>query len=315
MLKRVTFFMLLGAAMALGLGVKTLKPNATAAGPTVHSEAQKAAHRTVKIDGLDIFYREAGPRDAPTVLLLHGFPTSSHMFRNLIPVLADRFHVVAPDYPGFGNSSMPAISEFDYTFDNFARITEKFTEELGLSRYTLYLQDYGAPVGFRLAVRQRGLRNPRIPCAVHPAAVVFTVEQSERRGRRSRSVSPREATTARGERDETTRLPDPGRNAVAGFRHAGWRPNLRHHQRDEDHHSHSTERIDHRATPGPRHSHPRGGCRPRPESIHRGRDRGHSVRHQPRPRPAPCPRCPTGPRGRCRGPRAGAVSARPPFRW
>ncbi len=114
--------------------------------PSVH-------HRTVEIDGLEIFYREAGPRSAPTVLLLHGFPTSSHMFRNLIPALADRYHVVAPDYPGYGNSSMPTVDEFDYTFDNMASIVEKLTIKLGLEKYSIYLMDYGAPVGFRLAVR------------------------------------------------------------------------------------------------------------------------------------------------------------------
>lgn len=108
-------------------------------------------HRTVKIDGLDIFYREAGPQDAPTVLLLHGFPTSSHMFRNLIPALADKYHVVAPDYPGFGSSSAPSVMEFDYSFDNLANVIEKFTEKVGLKKYSIYLMDYGAPVGFRLA--------------------------------------------------------------------------------------------------------------------------------------------------------------------
>lgn len=110
-------------------------------------------HRTVKIDGLDIFYREAGSRDAPTVLLLHGFPTSSHMFRNLIPALADKYHVVAPDYPGFGYSSAPAVDEFAYTFDNLANVVEKFTERVGLDKYSLYLMDYGAPVGLRLATK------------------------------------------------------------------------------------------------------------------------------------------------------------------
>lgn len=109
--------------------------------------------KTVKIDGLDIFYREAGPKDAPTVLLLHGFPTSSHMFRDLIPALADRYHVVAPDYPGFGYSSAPSVDEFEYTFDNLARIVEKFTERLELESYSLYLMDYGAPVGYRLAAK------------------------------------------------------------------------------------------------------------------------------------------------------------------
>lgn len=110
-------------------------------------------HRTIKVDGLDIFYREAGPKDAPTVLLLHGFPTSSHMFRNLIPVLADKYHVVAPDYPGYGSSSAPSVDEFDYSFDNLANVVEKFTDRLQLKKYSLYLMDYGAPVGFRLAVK------------------------------------------------------------------------------------------------------------------------------------------------------------------
>lgn len=152
MSKRITLSMLFVAIVAFAFATP-IEPAAAAAAPTVRSDARKVAHRTVKIDGLDIFYREAGPRDAPTVLLLHGFPTSSHMFRNLIPALADTFHVVAPDYPGFGNSAMPAVGEFDYTFDNLARVMEKFTEAIGLSRYTLYLQDYGAPVGFRLAVK------------------------------------------------------------------------------------------------------------------------------------------------------------------
>jgi len=112
----------------------------------------KVSYRTVNVDGLDIFYREAGPEDAPTLLLLHGFPTSSHMFRNLIPKLSDEFHLVAPDYPGFGNSSMPTIEQFDYNFDHLAEIVGKFTEQLGLRQYSLYVQDYGAPVGYRLAV-------------------------------------------------------------------------------------------------------------------------------------------------------------------
>jgi pimeloyl-ACP methyl ester carboxylesterase len=113
----------------------------------------KVAHRTVKVRDLDIFYREAGPKDTPAVLLLHGFPTSSQMFRNLIPALADRYRVVAPDYPGFGHSSMPARHEFAYTFDNLAAVVEEFTKKLGLSKHALYVQDYGAPVGYRLASR------------------------------------------------------------------------------------------------------------------------------------------------------------------
>lgn len=122
--------------------------NPAGAGPLA-----RVAYRIVKIDDLDIFYREAGPKDAPVVLLLHGFPTSSHMFRNLIPALADEFHLVAPDYPGYGNSSMPAVDAFTYTFDNLAEVIGKFTEKVGLKKYTLYVQDYGAPVGYRLATR------------------------------------------------------------------------------------------------------------------------------------------------------------------
>ncbi len=108
---------------------------------------------TVSIDGLDIFYREAGSRSNPTIVLLHGFPTSSHMFRNLMPALADRFHLVAPDYPGYGNSSMPTVNEFDYTFDRLAEIVEKFIAAIDLKKYSLYLMDYGAPVGYRIAAK------------------------------------------------------------------------------------------------------------------------------------------------------------------
>lgn len=109
------------------------------------------SYRTVAIDGVDIFYREAGSPENPTILLLHGFPTSSHMFRNLMPALADRYHLVAPDYPGYGFSSMPSVDEFDYSFDNIARIIEKFADKIGLDQYSLYLMDYGAPIGFRMA--------------------------------------------------------------------------------------------------------------------------------------------------------------------
>ncbi|MBW4692090.1 MAG: alpha/beta hydrolase [Lyngbya sp. HA4199-MV5] len=109
--------------------------------------------RTVSIDGLDIFYREAGSRSNPTILLLHGFPTSSHMFRNLMPALADKFHLVAPDYPGYGNSSAPSVDEFDYTFDHLAEVMEKFVAAIDLKKYSLYVMDYGAPVGYRLAAK------------------------------------------------------------------------------------------------------------------------------------------------------------------
>ena len=110
-------------------------------------------YRTVSVDGLNVFYREAGNPNAPTVLLLHGFPTSSHMYRELIPALADRYHVIAPDLPGFGFTEAPDRKTFKYSFDNLAEVMERFTEVLGLTRFALYVFDYGAPVGFRLAMR------------------------------------------------------------------------------------------------------------------------------------------------------------------
>jgi pimeloyl-ACP methyl ester carboxylesterase len=117
------------------------------------SGQQQVRYHTVAIDGVDLFYREAGPKTAPVVLLLHGFPTSSHMFRNLIPALAERYRVIAPDYPGFGRSAMPDRERFAYTFDNYAALIEKLTETIGVERYALYVFDYGAPVGLRLATR------------------------------------------------------------------------------------------------------------------------------------------------------------------
>jgi len=115
--------------------------------------ARRVISQTVEIDGLEVFYRQAGSRTNPTVLLLHGFPTSSHMFRNLMPALAADYHVIAPDYPGFGYSSMPALEEFDYTFDRLSEIVEGLVDKLGLESYSIYLMDYGAPVGFRLAAK------------------------------------------------------------------------------------------------------------------------------------------------------------------
>ena len=121
--------------------------------PATAGELNATAHKTIEIDGVEVFYREAGPVDAPTILLLHGFPTSSHMFRNLIPALSDRFHLVAPDYPGFGKSEQPSMDEFDYTFDGMAKLMEGFLEAKGIEQYSVYLMDYGAPVGFRLAAK------------------------------------------------------------------------------------------------------------------------------------------------------------------
>jgi pimeloyl-ACP methyl ester carboxylesterase len=111
-------------------------------------------YRKANIDGLNVFYREAGSLDAPTLLLLHGFPSAGHMFRELIPALSDRFHLVAPDLPGFGQSDMPSRDRFSYTFAKLAEVMERFTETIGLNRFAIYVFDYGAPTGFRLAVRR-----------------------------------------------------------------------------------------------------------------------------------------------------------------
>ncbi|WP_235010887.1 alpha/beta fold hydrolase [Aquimarina sp. AU119] len=108
-------------------------------------------YKTIEVNGLDIFYREAGSKNKPTILLLHGYPTSSHMFRNLIVQLSNDYHVLAPDYPGYGRSEQPLMSEFDYTFDNMAIIVEGFLEALKVEKFSVYLMDYGAPVGFRIA--------------------------------------------------------------------------------------------------------------------------------------------------------------------
>jgi pimeloyl-ACP methyl ester carboxylesterase len=114
--------------------------------PTVH-------YRVVDLDGLKISYREAGSADAPTLLLLHGFPTGGHMFRDLIPLLADRLHLVAPDLPGFGQSDLPSRDKFNYTFENLSRAIDRFTHRIGLERFAIYIFDYGAPVGLRIALK------------------------------------------------------------------------------------------------------------------------------------------------------------------
>ncbi|MEC0231223.1 alpha/beta fold hydrolase [Paenibacillus alba] len=110
-------------------------------------------YKKINIDGLCIFFREAGSRDNPTLILLHGFPSSSHMFRDLIPLLADCFHIIAPDYPGFGNSSMPSTEDYPYTFENLSIVIEQLIARLHISHYLLYVHDYGGPIGFRLAMR------------------------------------------------------------------------------------------------------------------------------------------------------------------
>jgi pimeloyl-ACP methyl ester carboxylesterase len=125
---------------------------AASAQPITTATSATTTYHTVQVDGLTMFYREAGPKHAPTVLLLHGFPSSSVMFDTLIPRLADRYHLVAPDYPGFGLSDAPSPSQYAYTFDHLASTIDHFVNQIGLTHYTLYVQDYGGPVGMRLAV-------------------------------------------------------------------------------------------------------------------------------------------------------------------
>ncbi len=132
----------LAAAMLTGAAGAPAAPLASVTATTTHHRAQ--------VDGVGVFYREAGPPDAPMIVLLHGFPSSSREFDTLIPLLAPRFHVVAPDFPGFGQSDAPAPSAYAYTFDHLAGTTDHLLEQLGIGRYTLYLHDYGAPVGFRI---------------------------------------------------------------------------------------------------------------------------------------------------------------------
>lgn len=144
--RRIVPFVLLGLmflTMEISVSAQTMeKPNPA-----------RVTYNTVKVDGVDIFYREAGLKDGPVLLLQHGFPTSSHMFRNLIPQLVDTYRVIAPDYPGFGQSGMPDRSKFAYTFDRYAQVVDKLIRQLGVNRYALYVMDYGAPVGFRLAAK------------------------------------------------------------------------------------------------------------------------------------------------------------------
>src|SRR5258707_1477996 len=137
----VLFLVLLGAGWVLAQDNQKENPLKT-----------PVSYRRAQVDGLSIFYREAGPKDAPALLLLHGLPSSSRMYEPLLQRLSGRYHLIAPDYPGFGHSDWPAPTQFAYTFDHIAAVMEHFTETLGLTHYTLYMQDYGGPVGFRLAL-------------------------------------------------------------------------------------------------------------------------------------------------------------------
>ncbi|HET7109199.1 MAG TPA: alpha/beta hydrolase [Candidatus Acidoferrum sp.] len=116
-------------------------------------DTARVTYQWARVDGLKIFYREAGPKNAPTLVLLHGYPSSSHMFRNLIPALSDKYHIIAPDYPGFGYSDSPSPEQYAYTFDHLADTVDHFLDQRGVTKYSIYIQDYGAPVGFRLATR------------------------------------------------------------------------------------------------------------------------------------------------------------------
>ncbi len=137
----------------LAVTVTTIVLSTSMISNAIATPQTQTQHKVINVNNLDIFYREAGPKDAPTIVLLHGFPTSSHMFRNLIPMLADQYHVIAPDYPGYGNSDMPAIDAFDYSFDNLSNTVDKFLEKIDAKTYTLYVMDYGAPIGFRIAAK------------------------------------------------------------------------------------------------------------------------------------------------------------------
>jgi pimeloyl-ACP methyl ester carboxylesterase len=133
--------------------------------PSPSNPPSRVFFRTARVDDLTLFYRQAGAEDAPVIVLLHGFPSSSHMFRNLIPQLATRYHVIAPDYPGFGYSDAPSADKFKYTFDHLAEIVDRFLDQKGIARYSIYIQDYGSPVGFRLA-------------AAHPERVQAIISQN-----------------------------------------------------------------------------------------------------------------------------------------
>ena len=159
---------ILGSVGLAAIGLVALPPHCSMAAepaPHVSSETPKVRYHMMKIHGVDVFYREAGPVDAPAVLLLHGFPASSFMFRNLIPQLATRYHVIAPDYPGYGQSGSPDHTQFHYTFDHLASIVDQLTRELKIEKFAIYVQDYGAPVGYRLA-------------AAHPERITGIVVQN-----------------------------------------------------------------------------------------------------------------------------------------
>ena len=141
------------AVLALAIATPVFADSNGKASPTAVTAQDTVRYRTKRIDGVELFYREAGPANAPTVVLLHGFPTSSNMYRNLIPALATKYRVIAPDYPGFGHSAVPPRDQFQYTFAHLADLTDRLLTELRADQYALYVMDYGAPVGYRLALK------------------------------------------------------------------------------------------------------------------------------------------------------------------
>jgi pimeloyl-ACP methyl ester carboxylesterase len=152
-MRRVLSFCLL-MILTIGLLAQSRIPTNSNSPMTNSTKSYPVHYRTVRIDKLDIFYREAGPADAPVLLLMHGFPSSSFMFRNLIEQLKNRYHIIAPDYPGFGHSSVPSIDSFEYSFDNLSKVMEQFVDKLEIRSFSMYIQDYGAPVGLRLVTRR-----------------------------------------------------------------------------------------------------------------------------------------------------------------
>jgi len=147
---------ILGASLLIILSIglfsyKTSDKSSEKSETVLNISDLKTSYKSIEIKGLDIFYREAGDKNKPTILLLHGYPTSSHMFRNLMTDLSVQYHVIAPDYPGFGRSEQPLMKDFDYTFDNMSKIVEELLNKLNINKYSIYLMDYGAPIGFRIA--------------------------------------------------------------------------------------------------------------------------------------------------------------------
>ena len=163
-------------------------------------------HKTAIVEGLSVFYREAGSPGSPKLVLLHGFPASSHQYRNLIPALSDRFHVIAPDYPGFGNSEMPDPAKFSYTFDKISEVMESFLKQKGFDRFGLFVQDYGGPVGFRIVSRQPNWLEWLIIQNTNAYEVGFTSAWDGFRGALVEESDPRDRAAARrvsrGRRDQ-----------------------------------------------------------------------------------------------------------------